>query len=131
MFKITPVQTSANISEIMLACDASSKDGAFVYVMTDCESGKIMGMSQFEIKEGFGYIYDIKEAVGLDDFEAMFILTRQTMNFINLCGVDVCRADLSAGDQSLLKSAGFKECSEYFECSMIGMFDGSHCAGHK
>ena len=63
MFKITPVQTSANISEIMLACDASSKDGAFVYVMTDCESGKIMGMSQFEIKEGFGYIYDIKEAI--------------------------------------------------------------------
>ncbi len=131
MFKITPVQTESDAEKFMRACSASIKEGCFIYAMTDCESGDIMGISQFEILDGFGYIYDIKEAEGLCDFEAMFILTRQTMNFINLCGVDICRADLDAADKSLLKSAGFKELDKYFECSMQGMFDGSHCSGHK
>ena len=89
-----------------------------------------MGISQFEILDGYGYIYDVKEASGRNDFEAMFILTRQTMNFINQCGIDICRADLSAADETLIKSAGFKKHEEYYECSMLGMFDGSHCKGH-
>ncbi|MBE6537346.1 MAG: hypothetical protein E7673_05265 [Ruminococcaceae bacterium] len=131
MFKITPVQLDADATELMSACSAEIKEGCFIYAMTDCESGRIMGISQFEIKEGYGYIYDIKEAFGGNDFEAMFILARQTMNFINLCGIDICRADLNAGDKSLIKAVGFKEGDEYFECSLIGMFDGSHCSGHK
>ena len=131
MFKITPVQSVSDAEAYMRACSADIKDGCFIYAMTDCESGEIMGISQFEISDGFGYIYDIKEAYGKNDFEAMFILTRQTMNFINLCGIDVCRASLESGDTSLIKAAGFKESGDFFECSMQGMFDGSHCAGHK
>lgn len=130
MFKITPVQSEADAEKFMRACSANIKDGCFIYSMTDCETGEIMGISQFEISDGFGYIYDIKEAMGHNDFEAMFILIRQTMNFINLCGVDICRTDLNAGDNSLIRAAGFKEYNEYFECSMQGMFDGSHCSGH-
>ena len=131
MFKITPLQIDTDATEFMNACSASLKDGCFVYVMTDCESSEIMGISQFEISESLGYIYDIKEADGRSDFEAMFILARQTMNFINQCGVNVCRADLNAGDKTLIKAVGFNECDEYYECSMVGMFDGSHCSGHK
>ena len=131
MFKITPVQLSADAKDFMSSCSAAVRDGCFIYSMTDCESGEIMGISQFEISDGFGYIYDIKEAFGQNDFEAMFILARQTMNFINQCGVEICRADLSAGDKSLIKAVGFIEKDEYYECSMQGMFDGSHCSGHK
>ena len=131
MFKITPVQSEADALKFMSACSATIKNGCFIYSMTDCDSGEIMGISQFEISDGFGYIYDIKEAANRNDFEAMFILARQTMNFINLCGIDVCRADLLAGDKSLIKAVGFKETKEYFECSLVGMFDGSHCSGHN
>lgn len=130
MFKITPVQPDTDAKEIMNSCSATIKDGCFIYAMTDCDSGNIMGISQFEISDGYGYIYDIKEAIGLNDFEAMFILIRQTMNFINLCGVEICRADLNAGDASLIKAAGFKEKENFYECTMQGMFDGSHCSGH-
>ena len=130
MFKITPVQSVADAEKYASACDASLKEGCFVYAMTDCESGEIMGFSQFELLDGYGYIYDLKEAIGRNDFEAMFILGRQTMNFIDLCGVNVCRADLSAADESLLKSIGFKKSDSFYECSTVGMFDGSHCAGH-
>jgi len=131
MFKITPVQPDTNVTELMTVCHTEYKEDCFIYAMTDCESGKIMGMSQFEIKEGFGYIHDVKQAEGLDDFEAMFILARQTMNFINQCGIDVCRADLNSADKTLIKAVGFKEADGFYECSLVGMFDGSHCSGHK
>ena len=131
MFKITPVQPDTNANEYLNACSAILKDGCFMYAMTDCESGEIMGISQFEIQDGFGYIYDLKEASGRNDFEAMFILGRQTMNFINLCGIEICRADSNTGDTQLIKAIGFKEKDNFYECSMTGMFDGSHCVGHK
>ena len=130
MFKITPVQSAEDAEKYAKVCHAAIKDGCFVYAMTDCETGEIMGFSQFELLDGYGYIYDLKEAAGKNDFEAMFILGRQTMNFIDLCGVSVCRADLNAGDESLLKAIGFKNSVSFYECSTSGMFDGSHCAGH-
>lgn len=130
MFKITPIQSVSDAEKYANYCGAVIKNGCFVYAMTDCESGEVMGFSQFEILDGYGYIYDVKEAIGKNDFEAMFILGRQTMNFIDLCGVSVCRADLNAGDESLLKAIGFKTKDGFYECSTVGMFDGSHCQGH-
>ena len=131
MFKITPIQSTQDAEKFASSCGAVIKDGCFVYAMTDCESGEIMGLSQFEILDGYGYIYDVKEAADKNDFEAMFILGRQTMNFIDLCGISVCRADLNAGDESLLKAIGFKMSDGFYECSTQGMFDGSHCQGHR
>ena len=131
MFKITPVQNQESADKILSALNMDKKDGAFIYAMTDCETGALMGASQFELSDEFGYIYDLKETEGLNDFEAMFILGRQTMNFINQCGITVCRADLSAADEKLIKAIGFKKQNEFYECDMTGFFDGSHCSGHK
>jgi hypothetical protein len=96
--------------------------------MFDIDSGDIMGMSQFEIGE-YGYIFDLREPDGHDDFEAMFILGRQTMNFIDTCGAHSCYADKTAGSERLLKAIGFKESEDKLFCDMTGMFDG-HCSGH-
>ena len=87
-----------------------------------------MGFSQFEVGEA-GYIYDLLPAVGSDDFEAMFILGRQTMNFIDLCGNHICKARKDAGDARLLRAIGFKGEGDELSCDMTGMFDG-HCSGH-
>lgn len=131
MFKITPVQDIDTAKRHLAACGAKEKDGCFVYAMTDYESEKIMGISQFELSADYGYIYDIKEASELNDFEAMFILGRQTMNFINSCGLNIIRAPLDAADKSLLCAIGFTESDGFYECNTDGMFDGSHCSGHK
>ena len=122
MFKITPIQDKDLQEKICKLCNAEYRPDAFAYQMFDIESGEIMGMSQFEIGET-GYIYDIKEAPGRDDFEAMFILARQTMNFIEGCGVHICYADDKAADHTFLKAVGF---SDQLACDMTGMFDG-HC----
>ena len=124
MFKITPIQDKEKQAEICSLCSAEYRPGAFAYQMFDLESGEIMGMSQFEIGE-YGYIYDIKEAPGKEDFEAMFILARQTMNFIDSCGAHVCYASLSSAEGDFLRAVGFKLNDNNYFCDMTGMFDGN------
>ena len=128
MFKITPIQEKSKQKEICDLCGAEFRPDVFAYQMFDIDSGEIMGMSQFEIQK-FGYIFDIKEAPGRDDFEAMFILARQTMNFIDLCGAHICKAESNAAGERLLLAAGFKLTEGEYVCDMTGMFDG-HCSGH-
>lgn len=130
MFKITPCNDTDERKNIAEALNFNLHDDSFIYVMKDIESGALMGACQFEIYVGYGEIIDIKAPLGYDDFEAMFILGRQTMNFIDLCGAHIARAK-SSNDHTLIKALGFKENDGVFECDMTGMFDGSHCSGHK
>ena len=129
MFKITPIQEKECQQRICLLCGAEYRPDAFAYQMFDIDSGEIMGMSQFEVGE-HGYIYDLKEAPDRNDFEAMFILGRATMNFIDLCGVHYCKAADTACGERLILSIGFKKEKDEYVCDMTGMFDGN-CGGHK
>ena len=79
MFKITPINDFMLQKEIAEAFGTVMRDGHFAYLMTDADSGRLMGFSQFEIRKDGGVITDLREANGLNDFEAMFILGRQTM----------------------------------------------------
>ena len=129
MFKISPIQDENEKKLYLTKCGALPIDGYFAYKMIDEDSGEIMGISQFEICKDYGYISDLKEALGRDDFEAMFILGRATMNFIDLCGPHKCRASATAGNERLIKAIGFTlmEDGEYF-ADMSDMFSG-HCDG--
>ena len=130
MFKIEAIQNSNRQKEIASKCQTVSRDGCFAYVMFDVDSGDVMGFSQFDIRDGVGIITDLREPQGNNDFEAMFILGRSTMNFIDLCGAHSVKAPKDAAEESLIKAIGFKlqENGEYF-CDMTGFFDG-HCSGH-
>ncbi len=130
MFKISPIEEKAAQKDIIESLGGTFREDYFAYAMVDNESGTLMGASQFEIEGDTGYISDLREAPGLSDFEAMFILGRATMNFIDMCGAHKCRASLAAGEERLFKSIGFKEAfGEYFS-DMAGMFDGN-CKGHQ
>ena len=131
MFKISPIQDINEQKQVAEACGAKLKLGAFAYAMRDAESGKLMGFSQFEITENGGQLYDLRPALGYDDFEAMFILGRSTMNFIDLCGSHTLAATVDSADEKLLRAIGLRprEDGALF-CDMTGFFDGSHCSGH-
>lgn len=130
MFKISPINDKKLQKNYASACGAEFRPDYFAYAMTDVESGDLMAIAQFEIDGEYGYISDIRSRIGYSDFEAMFILGRSTMNFIDLCGAHICRAASDAGEERLLRAIGFKkkETNEY-ECNMQGMFDGK-CDGH-
>ena len=125
MFKIEPVSEKSKQKELCLLCEATFHPEAFCYQMFDIDSGELMGMSQFEIGEE-GFIFDLREAPDRNDFEAMFILGRQTMNFIDKCGAQICKASIDAGDETLIRAIGFKDVNGEFFCNMTGMFNG-HC----
>ena len=129
MFKISAIQDPSEQKKIAEACGSAKKDGFFAYVMRDCDTGELMGFSQFEIGET-GYISDLKAVPGSDDFEAMFILGRTTMNFIDMCGAHICRMAKDAADEKLIRAIGFKPDGDAYTVDMTGMFDGSHCEGH-
>jgi len=130
MFKIEPIQDKARQKELCDLFEIKYIEGLFGYYMFDYEKGSPMGVTQFEINGESGYINDIKEYKGLNDTEAMFILARQTMNFIDFCGAHICYANPSGADERLLSSVGFKSKNRdgLFVCDMTGMFDG-HCDG--
>ena len=129
MFKIAPIQNPEMQAHCATLCGVLARDGYFAYSMTDSESCALMGFSQFEIRDGEGYISDLLPTPEYkDDFEAMFILGRQTMNFIDLCGVHTAKASATAGDERLIKAIGFKPLNGEYFCDMTGFFDG-HCDG--
>ena len=130
MFKIVPINDENTQITYADACGTKFRPGYFGYAMFDAQTLEIMGFCQFEIDENGGYISDLLPRIGLEDFEAMFILGRSTMNFIDLCGAHTCRASLDAGDARLLHAIGFRDDGNgSLFVDMAGMFDG-HCDGH-
>lgn len=130
MFKISPIQDKILQKQYAEECGAEFCPELFAYSMINQETGELMGFSQFDISGESGYIKTLKPKIGYSDFEAMFILGRATMNFIDLCGNHTCRAASNASDERLLKAIGFRltDDGEYF-ADMTHMFDG-HCDGH-
>lgn len=130
MFKITPVQEKTKQKELCELFGIEFRADFFAYLMYDMDSLAPLGLSQFEIKGESGYISELIPAPGVSDNEAMFILGRQTMNFIDLCGAHKCYARNGAADAKFISAIGFKSLvgDEYF-CDMTGMFNG-HCDGN-
>ena len=129
MFKITPIQNETERKKLFSKYGIIPREGFLSYLMYNMENGEPMGISQFDITGESGYISDLRSVGENEDFEAMFILGRQTMNFIDLCGSHSCTSDANAGDPRLLHAIGFRECDGRLFVDMTGMFDG-HCDGH-
>ena len=131
MFKIEPIQDKSRQKELCEAFEIEYNEDFFGYYMYNLNTGVPMGMSQFEINGESGYIKDIVEYKGLNDGEAMFILGRQTMNFIDICGAHLCYAREDAAQNNLLSAIGFKEKTKdgLLFCDMTGMFSGN-CKNH-
>ena len=129
MFRISPINDKNLQAEYAALCGVELISDYFAYSMTDVETGELMGFSQFEILGSYGYIATLVPRKNYSDFEAMFILGRATMNFIDMCGAHLCRAAKDAADESLLRAIGFKESDDgELVADMTGMFDG-HCGG--
>ncbi len=125
MFKIKPLDNVADREAFCKECGIEYSDGYFYYGMYNIEDGSVMGVCQFDIGSDGGYIKRLSNKPGYDDYEAMFILGRQTMNFIDKCSSPFVRADILAGDERLMRAIGFKRSGNEYICDMTGFFDGN------
>ena len=127
MFKILPIQSKEEQAECAELCNAEYIADAFGYAMRDFETNALMGFAQFDIGGDNATLYALKPVKSADDFEAMFILGRQTLNFMEKCGAETVVASEECADITLLKAIGFKGSDDgYYSIHIKGIFDG-HC----
>ena len=131
MFKISPIQDKELQKKYAKECLAEYIPEYFAFSMINQDDLSLMGFAQFDILSGVGYIHSLKPRENYSDFEAMFILGRAVMNFIDLCDVHACKAASDAAEERLLLALGFKKNDNSdFYVDMTGMFDGN-CGGHN
>jgi hypothetical protein len=110
------------------SCKIDFDESLMAYAAT--VDGELVGVSQFIIKPDGGRIYNIASVPGKDDFEAMFIMGRATLNFIDLCGVHRAFCLDKSIDKILAKAIGFTPNSDgVLEMDLTHFFE--HPCSHK
>lgn len=128
MLIVKPILKKENQEEICAACGAVYD--ADLLACAAHEDDQLLGFCQFAFSGSTAVITDLRPKLGVDDFEAMFILGRGTLNYIDLCGIHYARCLPSAGDLSLIRAIGFKENDQkLLEMDLTDQFTGkcSHC----
>lgn len=129
MLKVLPIQSKEQQEDICRRCGVKYNPDALAYAATVDE--KLAGVCQFRLSAEGGMIYDLAPAEGTNDFEAMFVMGRGTLNFIDLCGVHEAYFKGEVKDASLLRAVGFKENENgEFYINLEGFFT-DHCHNHK
>ena len=130
MLTVKPIQTKEEQEFFCSKCNVPYDEDMMAYAAYVEE--EFVGICQFTIKGERGFIKNIAPAKGVDDFEAMFIMGRGTMNFIDLCGVHTAECAKDAGENRLLTAMGFNDVgNEHLYVDMNGMFTGGGCTSHK
>ena len=122
MLKVLPIQTK---TEQELACSRIGipyRKELLAYAATVDE--ELVGVCQFRLGEDGGEIFDLAQMPGVDDFEAMFIMGRATLNFIDLCGVHYAFCRSTQIDEVLLRAIGFSKNSDgIYDVDLTHFFD--------
>lgn len=134
MLKVLPVQSKAEQEELCKKCNITFKPDLLMYAAS--VEGELVGVCQFKLSDKGGLIYDIAKVEGrvetkregvASDFEAMFVMGRGALNFIDLCGVHRAFFVGQDTDDALLRAIGFKQNSTgEYEIDLTGFFT-DHC----
>ena len=130
MLKVLPIQSKINQEEICLRCGVEYDPDLLAYSAT--VDDELAGVCQFKLTDKGGMVYDLAPVKDSFDFEAMFVLGRGTLNFIDLCGVHyaIYRGEVKDEQtERLVKAVGFKLTNRgTYEVNLEGFFT-DHC--HK
>ena len=108
MLIIKPVEEKKQQAALCAACGVPYREEAMAYAAR--VDDVLVGICQFTMNDHEGLIYDLASPSGTNDREALFIMARQTLNFIDLCGVHrACFVPGAADDQTqrFLRWIGF------------------------
>ena len=135
MLKVLPVQSKLRQEEICLKCKIQYKPDLLAYAATVDE--ELVGICQFKLTDKGGVLYDLakisdrKENKECSDFEAMFVMGRGTLNFIDLCGVHYATYEGDNPDDSLLRAIGFSKNEQGVYAINLEGFFTDHCHNHE
>lgn len=122
MLRIHAIQTKEIQKELCEKCSVEFIPDALAYAAfetdeipddpttSDTIPGKLLGIAQFSFKKDGVYVYDLRSPEGVDDFEALFIMGRSMLNFVDLCGThDAYLPYPEKISPRLISAVGFKK----------------------
>ena len=136
MLKVLPIQSKLHQEELCMRCNVNFNADLLAYeALVDEEP---VGICQFKLTDRGGILYDLAQITdqtesnpSCSNFEAMFVMGRGTLNFIDLCGIHYAIYGGTAPNEDLLRAIGFvKNAEGIFEINLEGFFT-DHCGNHK
>lgn len=112
MLEVLPIQSKTEQETICKYCGVPFDIDLMAYKAIS--DGVIVGVCQFTMNADGGFIKHLAAVAGNDispsaRAEALFVMGRATLNFIDLCGVHVAYfADDSFTDSAMISAIGFK-----------------------
>ena len=140
MLKVLPIQSKPQQEELCKQCNITYNPDLLAYVAT--VEDEPVGICQFKLTDKGGVLYDLAKIANrpapedpkarqASDFEAMFVMGRGTLNFIDLCGVHYATYAGKEPDEGLLRAIGFSRNEEgIWEINLEGFFT-DHCHNHS
>ena len=125
MLKVLPIQSKLKQEEICVKCGVEYNADLLAYAAY--VDDKLCGVCQFKLTDKGGIIYDLAPTTDFCDREALFVMGRGTLNFIELSGVHNASFAGDAADEELLRLIGFKKDEQgNFVINLEGFFT-DHC----
>ena len=131
MLEIKAIQTKEEQKEICESCGIEFDPDCLAYSAK--ENGKLLGVSQFRIFDKYAVIYDLMPVIDkntgvVEDFEALIIMGKATLNFIDSCGIEnvimKCKGENCAIMKKLLQILEFeKDDDGIYKVNLEGYFD--------
>ena len=109
MLKVFPIQDKNEQAALCERCGVTYNAELLAYQATVDDA--FVGICQFKLQPEGGILYDLAPLKGDNqDFEAIFVLGRAALNFIDLCGVHQAYfdGDVSVPGEVLLRAIGFR-----------------------
>lgn len=125
MLKVLPVQSKLKQEEICIKCGVDYNADLLAYAAY--VDDRLCGVCQFKLTDKGGMIYDIAPTTDFYSKEALFVMGRGTLNFIDLSGVHKASYLGKNKDEELLRLIGFKKDEDgIYRIDLEGFFT-DHC----
>ena len=135
MLEVLPIQTKVEQETICKSCGVPYDADLMAYKAIS--DGVIVGVCQFTMNGNGGHIKNLAAITG-DDIspqaraEALFVMGRATLNFIDLCGVHIAYfEDKSFPDDAMISAIGFKKDASGVWCMDLTDFFKHPCQHDK
>lgn len=131
MLTIKPIEKKEEQEKACALCGVPYDADCMAYSCDD--DGRFIGMAQFNIDSGAGVLCNLVTLPDVDDFEALFLMGRAVLNFVDLCGIHRAVGSDRTAPERVMKAVGFvRQPDGTWAADMTHMFggcDGKHDKG--
>lgn len=131
MLTVLPIQSKQEQETICVRCGVPYRPDYLAYAAKVDEH--LAGVCQFRLDKDGAHLTDFASYTpenGTIDTEALFIMARGCLNFVDLCGVHTAFFDADFPDEAFIHAIGFrKNAQNKWEMNLAGFFE--HPCQHK